>query len=109
MLVTLGWIIWVLVVLFAARALYQAIRPHIAGNEHDMYFRIAAGLLVIAVIPGLLLTTLGGWAKLHLLWMIPASYVALCVALCLVAFPIVWLVYRVKKQGYRLRQQQGTP
>ena len=93
MLTALGWGLWVLVALLASRAFYQSLVPHIAGNEHDRYFRIAAGLLAIAAIPGLFLTTLGGWAKLHLLWMIPAS----CVALCLAVLPIVWLAYRVKK------------
>ena len=40
MLAIVGWAVWVLVAMCASRALYQALRPNIAGNAHDLYFRI---------------------------------------------------------------------
>lgn len=61
--------------------------------------RIAYGAMVIGTIPGLFLTTAGGWSKFHLFWMIPTSIVAVSLAM----LPIALLARRVNKQGFQVR------
>lgn len=68
----IGWILWVVVCIWASSFLYTAIMYY--GKDRSLR-KLVLGLMVVAGLFGsLCVTALFDISKLHLLWLVPVSY-----------------------------------
>ncbi len=97
-----GWIVWALACLVLLTHLPLVF--HRDGGVGRM-----AGRFAFLVLVGLIITTLGGYSKLHLLWYVPAAY---CLNFAFESWRMNRVLAKLQREGFPerlLREDERIP